>query len=149
MASGDHRPRRIKATAIWWLVLIMLFMSGAVLAARESAALVHGLQTEILVAVEDVQIAFAGGDMALAEHAAMRLWRLAELEANTFLASGVGRELSRLAVALTDAASGWKVSPPLAAEQRQVKSQLVSLRQMILTGDYSQAETVLVWLGRR
>lgn len=149
MSGKESRPRRIRIGTIWWLVLTGLFLSAAILATHESQALVAGLRTETLAAVMDVQSAFEERDMVLAEGAAMRLWRLARLQADTYLAASVGDELSRLAAALTDAAAGWKVAPPEAAEARQVVMQLVNLRQMVLTGDYSQANSILVWLERR
>ncbi len=149
MSGKAGSSRRIRTGAIWWLVLTGLFLSAAVLATHESQALVAGLRAETLAAVLDVQIAFEDRDMALAEGAAMRLWRLAELQAETYLVAATGDQLSRLAAALTDAASGWRVAPPEGAEARQVLIQLVNLRQMIQTGDFSQADSILVWLERR
>ena len=108
-----------------------------------------GLRVESLAAVLDVQSAFEDRDMVLAENAAMRLWRLARLQADTYLVDAAGDQLSRLAAALTDAASGWKAAPPEGAEARQVVTQLINLRQMIQTGDFSQADSILVWLERR
>lgn len=149
MASERSRTCGWQRGTVWWLVLTGLFLSAAVVAVHDSRTLVAGLQTEVLVALEDVQRAFESEDMPLAERAAMRLWRLAELQADSYLAASTGRELSRLALAVTDAASGWRAVSPGAGEMRQVAAQLINLRQMILTGDYSQANSIVVWLERR
>ncbi|MGI6357735.1 MAG: hypothetical protein ACOX2K_03445 [Bacillota bacterium] len=131
-----------------WLVLTLMFLTAAIMAARESAQLIAGLRSEMLVSLEDVANACNGGDMIAAERAALRFWRLATLEADTLLAAAEGRELCNLASALANAAAGWKAVPLQPSERLQVITQLLNIKQMIQTGDYSHADSVMVWLER-
>jgi hypothetical protein len=139
---------KVRPVAVWTLALLLLMTSTTVLAVRESGKLVLGLKEEMLYAVNDMTAAVADGDMFRAEREAMRFWRLAELEANTYLARVEGQQLQELAEAVSDAAAGWSAKPLQPDESRQVIGQLLNLRQMLLTGDYSQAKSVMVWIKR-
>ncbi len=139
----------VKSRRTLWLVLTFVFLVCAVVAARESVRLIAGLRSEMLIAVGDVADACSAGDMIAAERAALRFWRLATMHEHSLLAGAEGQELTKMAAALTDAAAGWKAVVLQPSENLQVKAQLLNIKQMIQTGDYSQADSVMVWLGRR
>lgn len=142
------RRSSVRPLVVWTAVVLLLAVSAAGLAVRESAELVAGLREEMVLSVEEMADQLVAGDMAAVERAAMRFWRLAELTGKSYLARNERSALTALATRVSQLATGWRVSPLAVAQRQQIRLQLLNLRQVVLTGDYTQADSVLVWLER-
>lgn len=125
------------------LVLAVIVACWNLVRIRQAA---EALQEEMAISFDAMLVGLNAGDMVAVETAAMRFWRLAEINRQLTPMQSYARSLHELATNLSEIAAGWR-SWPLSAEQRQaVRLQLLKLREMINSRDLSKVDAALVWL---